>query len=105
MRAPPGTAELRLILERRCRSIECEATGILMAQHQIKRGEAVGMLRRMSRTKQRQMHEVAVGVVQAADLQRAPHSRADSADRTPSRRGLARLPGREHCPRPGQPDS
>ena len=52
--------------------IEGEATGILMANHQIKRGEAVGMLRRMSRTSQRQLHEVAADVVQAADLQRLP---------------------------------
>jgi hypothetical protein len=52
--------------------IEGEATGILMAKHQIKRGEAVDMLRRMSRTSQRQLHEVAAGVVQAADLQRLP---------------------------------
>jgi ANTAR domain len=50
--------------------IEGEATGILMAEHQIRRGEAVGMLRRMSRASQRQLHEVAAGVVQAADLQR-----------------------------------
>ena len=52
--------------------IEGEATGILMANHQINRGEAVGMLRRMSQTSQRQLHEVAADVVQAADLQRLP---------------------------------
>ena len=52
--------------------IEGEATGILMANHQIKRGEAVSMLRRMSQTSQRQLHEVAADVVQAADLQRLP---------------------------------
>jgi hypothetical protein len=52
--------------------IEGEATGILMANHQIKRGEAVGMLRRMSQTSQRQLHEAAADVVQAADLQQLP---------------------------------
>ncbi len=82
--------------------IEGEATGILMAKHQVRQGEAVGMLRRMSRTSQRQLHEVAAGVVQAADLQRpGPAVQPGHLHLAASQHD----PGREHCPRPGQPDS
>jgi hypothetical protein len=48
--------------------IEGEATGILMAQRQLSRAEAVSLLRRASQAHQRELHEIAAGVVRAGDL-------------------------------------
>jgi ANTAR domain len=50
-----------------CR-IEGEATGILMARHQVTREEAVGILRQASGSSGRDLPEIAVGVVCAGDL-------------------------------------
>jgi hypothetical protein len=61
---------------------EGEATGILMAKHQATREEAVRLLRRMSRASRRELHAVAIGVVQAEDLRQLPKGNAgDSARR------------------------
>jgi hypothetical protein len=48
--------------------IEGEATGILMAKHHITRVRAASLLRQASRERQRELHEVAVGVVRRGDL-------------------------------------
>jgi hypothetical protein len=48
--------------------VEGEATGILMANHQITRAEAASLLRQASRTRQRDLHEIAFAVVRAGDL-------------------------------------
>jgi peptidoglycan/xylan/chitin deacetylase (PgdA/CDA1 family) len=50
-----------------CR-IEGEATGILMARHQVTREEAVGILRQASGSSGRELPEIAIGVVCAGDL-------------------------------------
>jgi ANTAR domain len=51
--------------------VEGEATGILMAQHQITPNEAVSLLRQASCTSGRELHEVAAGVVLAARTTRS----------------------------------
>jgi hypothetical protein len=61
--------------------IEGEATGILMAKHQVTRAEAASLLRQASHTRQRGLHEIAVGVVRAGDLDSLPHSDAGSPAR------------------------
>jgi ANTAR domain len=61
--------------------IEGEATGILMAKHQVTRAEAASLLRRASQTRQREPHEIAVGIVRAGDLDSRSHSDADSPAR------------------------
>jgi hypothetical protein len=61
--------------------LEGEAIGILMAKHQATEEEAVGLLRQLSWTSQRQVHEAAADVVRTADLQRERDSCASSADR------------------------
>jgi hypothetical protein len=48
--------------------IEGEATGILMAKHQITRARAASLLRQASQERQRGLHEIAAGVVQAGEL-------------------------------------
>jgi len=58
--------------------IEGEATGILMAKHQITRPEAASLLRQASQTRQRDLHEIAVGVVRASDLDSLARSDANS---------------------------
>jgi ANTAR domain len=50
--------------------IEGEAIGILMAKQQVTEDEAVGLLRRVSWTHQRSMHEAAADVVRTQDLRR-----------------------------------
>lgn len=50
--------------------IEGEAIGILMAKQQVTEEEAVGLLRRVSWTRQRSVHEAAAGVVHTQDLRR-----------------------------------
>ena len=67
--------------------IEGEATGILMARHQITRSEAASLLRRASRTHQRGLHEIAVGVVRAGDLDSLSRAHANS----PARLGYLRI--------------
>jgi hypothetical protein len=51
--------------------MEGEAIGILMAKHQATE-EAVGLLRQMSWTSERQVHEAAADVVRIANLQQGP---------------------------------
>jgi hypothetical protein len=57
--------------------IEGEATGILMATHQITRAKAARLIRQASQTRQRDRHEIAAGVVRAGDLDSLPHGDAD----------------------------
>jgi hypothetical protein len=54
--------------------VEGEAIGILMAKHRATEEEAIGLLRRMSWTSQRQPHEAAADVVRTADLEGLPES-------------------------------
>jgi ANTAR domain len=61
--------------------LEGEATGILMAKHQITRAQAARLLRQASQTRQRDPHEIAVGVVHAGDLDSLSHSDANSPAR------------------------
>jgi ANTAR domain len=61
--------------------IEGEATGILMAKHQITRAKAASLLRQASQTRQRDSHEIAAGVVRAGDLDSLWHSDANSPAR------------------------
>jgi hypothetical protein len=61
--------------------LEGEAIGILMAKHQATEEEAVSLLRQLSWTGQRQVHEAAADVVRTADPQRGSESCAVSADR------------------------
>jgi ANTAR domain len=61
--------------------IEGEATGILMAKHQITQAKAASLLRQASQTRQRDLHEIAVGVVRAGDLDSLSHSNANSPAR------------------------
>jgi hypothetical protein len=61
--------------------VEGEAVGILMAKHQVRREEAVSMLRRMSWSSHRELHEVAADVVYTEDLQRLLEGCASSPDR------------------------
>jgi len=56
--------------------VEGEATGILMAKHQVTRGEAMRLLRQASRTSQRELQEIAAGVVCAGELGSLSHSQA-----------------------------
>jgi ANTAR domain len=50
--------------------VEGEAIGILMTKRQVTEEEAVGLLRRMSWTSQRELPEAAADVVRTADLRR-----------------------------------
>jgi hypothetical protein len=61
--------------------LEGEAIGILMARHQASEEEAVGLLRQLSWTSQRQVREAAADVVHTADLQRGSESYASSPGR------------------------
>jgi ANTAR domain len=61
--------------------IEGEATGILMAQHQITQAEAASLLRQASQTRQREPHEIAAGVVRARDLDSLSHGDANNPAR------------------------
>jgi ANTAR domain len=67
--------------------LEGEATGILMAKHQVTREEAVCLLRQASQTSQRELHEIAASVVCAGDLASLSHSHADS----PAQLGYLRI--------------
>jgi ANTAR domain len=60
--------------------VEGEATGILMAQHQLSREQAARLLRQASGTSGRELAEIAIGVVCAGDL---------AARHAPDVRGLA----------------
>lgn len=57
--------------------LEGEATGILMARHQITQEEAVRLLRRASRTSRRELPEIAASVVCAGGLASLSRSPAD----------------------------
>ena len=48
--------------------IEGEATGILMAKHQVTQTQAASLLRQASQERQRELHEVAAGIVRSGDL-------------------------------------
>jgi ANTAR domain len=61
--------------------IEGEATGILMAQHQVTRAKAASLLRQASQTRQQDLREIAVGVVRAGDLDSLSRSDANSQAR------------------------
>jgi hypothetical protein len=61
--------------------IEGEATGILMAEHHVTHSEAVSLLRRASQAHDRELYEVAVGVVHAADIDGLSHSHAARPER------------------------
>jgi hypothetical protein len=74
--------------------IEGEATGILMAKHQVTQARAASLLRRVSQARQRQLHEIAAGVVRAGDLDLPPPSYASS----PARLGYLHV-----AASPGQP--
>jgi hypothetical protein len=74
--------------------IEGEATGILMAKHQVTQARAARLLRRASQTRQRQLHEIAADVVRAGDLDLPSPSYASS----PARLGYLHV-----AASPGQP--
>jgi hypothetical protein len=61
--------------------IEGEATGILMAKRQITRAKAASLLRQASRTRQQDLHQIAVGVVRAGDLDSPSHNDANNPAR------------------------
>jgi hypothetical protein len=63
--------------------IEGEATGILMAKHQVTRAKAVCLLRQASQTRGRELHEIAASVLRAGDL--VSPSRSDTGG--PARAG------------------
>jgi hypothetical protein len=74
--------------------IEGEATGILMAEHHVTHSEAVSLLRRASQARNRELCEVAVGVVHAVGLDGLSYSHAAR----PERPGLLRALSCDHPP-------
>jgi len=82
-----GNRAARLAIDLITSRLEGEATGILMARHQVTREEAVRLLRQASRTSQRELQEIAASVVCAGDLASLSHSHAGR----PARPGCLRV--------------
>jgi ANTAR domain len=72
----------KLAIELITSRVEGEAIGILMARHQVASEEAVSMLRRMSWTSHRELHEAAADVVHTGERPRALGSCAGSPPRS-----------------------
>jgi hypothetical protein len=64
LRPSPAKLAIDLITSR----IEGEATGILMAKHNVTRAGAASMLRNASNSSRRELSEIAAGVTHAGDL-------------------------------------